>query len=132
MPHNWVNCSSSTPSSPATKTSVAPPACHHPAFAGADAAAPHRHRRRGTGADPHLHRTILLADEAGTVRRLAVRDGGDAVHNPFAGQFVPRNSPTIINSALLPQQFWDGRVQSYARGAAARSRPRSAPSTIWP
>ena len=40
------------------------------------------------------------------------------VHNPFIGQFVPRNSPTILNSALLGAQFWDGRVEGYSPAAA--------------
>jgi cytochrome c peroxidase len=42
--------------------------------------------------------------------------GSVMVANPFMGQFVPRNSPTVLNAALLSAQFWDGRVQSYALG----------------
>ncbi|MCB9162515.1 MAG: ScyD/ScyE family protein, partial [Caldilineaceae bacterium] len=102
--------------------------CHHPAFAGADGRVlPIGTGGVGLGPTRTFTDTILLADEAGTVRRLAVRNGGDAVHNPFAGQFVPRNSPTIINSALLPQQFWDGRVQSYAAagGGTVKTKERT-------
>ena len=40
--------------------------------------------------------------------------GTVTIHNPFIGQFVPRNSPTVLNAALLPVQFWDGRVESHA------------------
>ncbi|MDX1662456.1 MAG: cytochrome c peroxidase [Candidatus Promineifilaceae bacterium] len=36
--------------------------------------------------------------------------GRAATVNPFLDVYVPRNSPTIINAALLEVQFWDGRV----------------------
>ncbi|MEZ4581503.1 MAG: cytochrome c peroxidase [Caldilineaceae bacterium] len=101
---------------------------HHPVLAGADGLrAAHRHRRRGTGADPHLHRTSLLADEAGTVRRLAVRDGGDVVHNPFAGQFVPLTRSTIINSALLPSSFGTAgaELRRAAGGGTVKTKERT-------
>ena len=41
-------------------------------------------------------------------------DMGEAsasVLNPLLGSFVPRNSPTIINAALLRSMFWDARVE---------------------
>ena len=94
--------------------------CHHPAFAMADGRVlPIGTGGTGLGPARRFLKTVMLAEEADDVRRLAAapEDRGDAetpVQNPFTGQFVPRNSPTIINSALLPHQFWDGRVQSYA------------------
>lgn len=39
------------------------------------------------------------------------RDHIGTLVNPFVDVFIPRNSPTIINSALLGKQFWDGRVE---------------------
>ncbi|MCP5097731.1 MAG: hypothetical protein GY943_19460, partial [Chloroflexi bacterium] len=45
---------------------------------------------------------------------LGAEADGDTVNNPFIGAFIPRTSPTILNSALLPVQFWDGRVNGYA------------------
>lgn len=88
--------------------------CHHPAFAMADGRVlPIGTGGQGLGPLRVFVEQVELAQEAGTVRRLAAR-GDDWVHNPFIGQFVPRNSPTILNSALLEIQFWDGRVQPYA------------------
>lgn len=84
--------------------------CHHPAFAMADG----RVLPIGTGG-------FGLGSERDFVTHISVsaevRDGepGETA-NPFNGSFVPRNSPTIINSALLPAQFWDGRVETYALG----------------
>lgn len=72
--------------------------CHHPAFAMADARAlPIGAGGTGLG-------------EQRAFRALVQLDGEGAVANPFIDVFIPRNSPTIINSALLSQQFWDGRV----------------------
>jgi len=93
--------------------------CHHPAFAMADGRVlPIGAGGDGLGPTRTFVERVALADEASNVRRLAVMHGGNAdettVHNPFIGQFVPRNSPTILNSALLDIQFWDGRVQPYA------------------
>ena len=93
--------------------------CHHPAFAMADGRTlPIGTGGVGLGPERRFLETVALADEAGSVRRLAGQtdEGTDitTVSNPFAGQFVPRNSPTILNSALFPRQFWDGRVESYA------------------
>ena len=39
---------------------------------------------------------------------------GDPIVNPFVDIFIPRNSPTVLNSALLNSQFWDGRVEQRA------------------
>jgi cytochrome c peroxidase len=89
--------------------------CHHPALAMADGRAlPIGTGGQGLGAERTFVEEVTLADEASNVRRLAgVTDeesGRTIVHNPFIGQFVGRNSPTIINSAMIPNQFWDGRV----------------------
>jgi cytochrome c peroxidase/glucose/arabinose dehydrogenase len=88
--------------------------CHHPAFAMADGRVlPIGTGGQGLGPSRVFVEEVELAQEAGNVRRLAAR-ADDWVHNPFIGQFVPRNSPTILNSALMELQFWDGRVQPYA------------------
>lgn len=84
--------------------------CHHPALAMGDA----RVLPLGTGG-------LGLGESRTYLQTVQIRDDyhGDErgeVANPLIGELVPRNSPTIINSALLPIQFWDGRVQSYALG----------------
>ncbi len=89
---------------------IACAACHHPALAGGDA----RVLPIGTGgmglseARSYMQMISLSNDHLGFAH--------GEIANPFIGQLVPRNSPTIVNSALLPVQFWDGRVQSYALG----------------
>jgi cytochrome c peroxidase len=92
--------------------------CHHPSFAMADGRVlPIGTGGAGLGPERVFGDDVTLAHEASNVRRLAVRDPvqqDGVVHNPFIGQFVPRNSPTILNSALLPRQFWDGRVEPYS------------------
>ncbi|MCY4466711.1 MAG: hypothetical protein OXE46_14370 [Chloroflexi bacterium] len=76
--------------------------CHHPAFAMADARAlPIGAGGAGLG-------------EQRAFRKLLQLDGEGTVANPFIDVFIPRNSPTIINSALLSRQFWDGRVEASA------------------
>src|SRR5690606_24429787 len=91
----------------------------HPSFAMADGRVlPIGTGGTGLGPARVFVDSVALAAEAGTVRRLAGTSdaaGETIVHNPFIGQFVPRNSPTILNSALLPLQFWDGRVQAYSQ-----------------
>lgn len=85
--------------------------CHHPALAMADA----RVLPIGTGG-------IGLGIERDFLTHIRVSEeyigdeSGQVVVNPAIGQFVPRNSPTVLNSALLNFQFWDGRVQNYAFG----------------
>lgn len=84
--------------------------CHHPALAMADGRVlPIGTGGFGLGSDRDFVTHITVSAE--------IRDGepGETA-NPFNGSFVPRNSPTIINSALLPVQFWDGRVETYALG----------------
>ncbi len=76
--------------------------CHHPAFAMADARAlPIGAGGTGLG-EQRAFRAVVQLDGEGTVA------------NPFIDVFIPRNSPTIINSALLSRQFWDGRVEASA------------------
>lgn len=79
--------------------------CHHPALAMADGRAlPIGTGGEGIGPQRQFVESVVLGSEAGSA----------AVNNPFIGAFVPRNSPTVLNSALLPVQFWDGRVDGYA------------------
>lgn len=96
--------------------------CHHPNFAMADG------RTlsigvggNGLGPQRTFEDHLLLGPEASPLRRLAGEtnsvSGETRVSNPFAGQFIPRNSLTVLNSALLPAQFWDGRVDSDRLGA---------------
>ncbi len=79
--------------------------CHHPALAMADGRVlPIGTGGEGLGPQRQFVETIVLGHEA----------DGLTTGNPFIGAFVPRNSPTILNSALLSRQFWDGRVDGYA------------------
>lgn len=93
--------------------------CHHPRLAMADG----RVLPIGTsGAGLGPLREFAAAVELGPEAREAPHEvvgtdptsGATWIVNPFRNRFVPRNSPTIINSALLPRQFWDGRVDAYA------------------
>ena len=84
--------------------------CHHPQFAMTDG--------------------IPLSIGAGGVGLGAARDftatvqiSGDTrfkfrgeISNPFIGEFIPRNSPTVINAALGRSQFWDSRIEREADG----------------
>jgi cytochrome c peroxidase len=101
--------------------------CHHPALAMADG----RVLPIGTGGsrlgpERDFLAEVTLGPDANASRRLAGEtdpvSGVTVVANPFIGNFVPRNSPTILNSALLPAQFWDGRVESYALGEQVRTQ----------
>jgi cytochrome c peroxidase len=79
--------------------------CHYPALAMADGRAlPIGTGGEGLGSQRQFVETVQLGNGTDSV----------TVNNPFIGAFVPRNSPTILNSALLPVQFWDGRVDGYA------------------
>ncbi|MCB8949009.1 MAG: ScyD/ScyE family protein [Ardenticatenaceae bacterium] len=79
--------------------------CHHPALAMGDGRAlPIGTGGAGLGPQREFVEMVNLGAE----------EANQLVHNPFIGAFVPRNSPTILNSALLPVQFWDGRVDGYA------------------
>lgn len=74
--------------------------CHHPDLAMADGRAlPIGTGGTGFGSERIFNDTVVV--------------NGRVIDNPLAGDFVPRNSPTVINATLLDVQFWDGRVQSY-------------------
>lgn len=89
--------------------------CHHPALAMADGRVlPIGTGGVGLGTERDYLSHIILSDEYYN-RNLR----GAEVPNPANGMFVPRNSPTIINSALLDAQFWDGRIENYAFGIAS-------------
>jgi cytochrome c peroxidase len=95
--------------------------CHHPVAAMADGRVlPIGTGGMGLGPGRDFVAHVSLGPDArASDQREGSRDpvsGEVVVGNPFIGQFVPRNSPTVLNSALLPAQFWDGRVESYALG----------------
>lgn len=95
--------------------------CHHPALAMGDGRVlPIGAGGIGLGAERDFAQNITPSSEIAMLRSHTALDLTDdeAITNPFIGQFVPRNSPTILNSALFPTQFWDGRVQSYALGTS--------------
>lgn len=95
--------------------------CHHPAFGMGDGRVlPIGAGGIGLGPERDFAETITPAPEVAALRSHTALGltHTEAIGNPFMGQFVPRNSPTILNSALLPVQFWDGRVQSYALGTS--------------
>jgi len=62
------------------------------------------------------HPSLAMADG----RALPIGTGGHGLGPTrsfrAAVDFVPRNSPSLINSALLQRQFWDGRVELRADG----------------
>ena len=79
--------------------------CHHPEFAMTDGRVlPIGAGGQGLGESRAFQKMIHTNLDAG-------RTNGDTIVNPFIGTFIPRNSPTVINSALLGSQFWDGRVE---------------------
>lgn len=79
--------------------------CHHPEFAMTDGRVlPIGAGGHGLGESRVFRKLIHTAVSSGATN-------GDAIVNPFIDVFIPRNSPTIINSALLRSQFWDGRVE---------------------
>ena len=90
--------------------------CHHPAFAMADGRVlPIGAGGHGLGGQRAFRQTISLRSES----------NGEHVGtlvNPFVDVFIPRNSPTIINSALLDKQFWDGRVEGNGDGDSEKAR----------
>ena len=86
--------------------------CHHPAFAMADGRVlPIGAGGTQLGPQRTFDTTVPIAPDA---HPKAHEDGETIVPNPFFDEFVPRNSPTILNAALLDVQFWDGRVANYA------------------
>ncbi|MCB0047454.1 MAG: ScyD/ScyE family protein [Caldilineaceae bacterium] len=102
--------------------------CHHPAFAMADGRVlPIGTGGEGLGPERRFLADVALAADADARRRATADSPAEGwVNNPFIGQFVPRNSPTILNSALLDVQFWDGRVQGYALPSESASSESAA------
>jgi cytochrome c peroxidase len=101
--------------------------CHHPSLAMTDGRAlPIGTGGSGLGPGREFMEQVSMGPEASAVRRLAgvtdAQTGQTVVHNPFVGTFVPRNSQTIINTALYPSQFWDSRVESEAVGTPVRTQ----------
>ena len=79
--------------------------CHHPEFAMTDGRVlPIGAGGHGLGEGRAFRKLIKLNGDA-------VTEHTGTLVNPFIDVFIPRNSPTIINSALLSSQFWDGRVE---------------------
>ena len=79
--------------------------CHHPEFAMTDGRVlPIGAGGHGLGEDRSFKKMIQTNASAGAAN-------GDPIVNPFIDVFIPRNSPTVINSGLLRSQFWDGRVE---------------------
>ncbi len=79
--------------------------CHHPEFAMTDGRVlPIGAGGHGLGEKRSFRKLIQTNASAGAAN-------GDSIVNPFIDVFIPRNSPTVINSALLRSQFWDGRVE---------------------
>lgn len=86
--------------------------CHHPAFAMTDARVlPIGAGGQGLGEQRAFRALVNVSADTG-------RGHTGTVLNPFIDTFIPRNSPTIINSALLDKQFWDGRVEQAPAAAA--------------
>ena len=94
--------------------------CHHPDFAMADGRVlPIGSGGEGLGPHRRFAERLGLGPEASPVRRLTAEvdaEGKAWVGNPFLGRFVPRNSQTVLNAALSPAQFWDGRVEQREPG----------------
>ena len=79
--------------------------CHHPEFAMTDGRVlPIGAGGQGLGEGRAFRKLINLREDDGV-------QAGMTIVNPFVDTFIPRNSPTVINSALLRGQFWDGRVE---------------------
>ena len=89
--------------------------CHHPEFAMTDG------RVLPIGAGGHglgenrAFKKLIQTDATSSAAN------GNTIHNPFIDVFIPRNSPTVINSALLRSQFWDGRVEQGQTEASVRT-----------
>ena len=87
--------------------------CHHPVFAMTDGRVlPIGAGGHGLGESRAFRKLIQLPEDSGD---------GMTVINPFVDTFIPRNSPTVINSALLRGQFWDGRVERAPTDEAVRT-----------
>jgi len=81
--------------------------CHHPAFAMTDGRVlPIGVGGIGLGAERFFDSRIPRKSNTH-------HEFMDDTSGPLVGHFIPRNSQTILNSALLRVQFWDGRVEKY-------------------
>ncbi len=101
--------------------------CHHPSFAMADGRAlPIGAGGEGLGPERTFMDEIVLAEDAGADRLLRVHADAarPAAHNPFVGQFVPRNSPDGDQQRTVSRA-----VLGWTCGGAMRtaSRPSNAP-----
>ena len=84
--------------------------CHHPDLAMADG------RVLSIGAGGHglgEGRVFLPEVEVSADSRFDVTG---VIANPFIGQFIPRNSPTVLNAGIARSQFWESKVER--RGSA--------------
>lgn len=79
--------------------------CHHPDLAMADA----RVLSIGAGAQGLGEARVFLPEV--TVSEDTRFDLTGVIANPFIGEFIPRNSPTVINAGIARSQFWDSRVE---------------------
>ena len=89
--------------------------CHHPAFAMADGRVlPIGAGGHGLGENRAFRHLISVSADMG-------KSAAGTIVNPLIGEFIPRNSPTVINSALLKSQFWDGRVAAPAAATSVQT-----------
>ncbi len=79
--------------------------CHHPDLGMADG----RVLSIGAGAHGLGEERVFLSEI--TVSEDTRFDLTGVIANPFIGEFIPRNSPTVINAGIAPSQFWDSRVE---------------------
>ncbi|MDE2857779.1 MAG: ScyD/ScyE family protein [Chloroflexota bacterium] len=79
--------------------------CHHPSLAMADG----RPLSIGTGGHGLGEERVFLPEV--TVSADTRYDLTGVIANPFVGEFIPRNSPTVINAGIARSQFWDSRVE---------------------
>lgn len=90
--------------------------CHHPAFSMGDGRVlPIGAGGNGLGESRVFMTHVNLSDDYRGRYEIG------EIPNPFLGMLIPRNSPTVINAALLPIQFWDGRVESDGLGQIVRT-----------
>ena len=90
--------------------------CHHPQFAMTDGRVlPIGSGGHGLGEARVFRPRVQVSSDS----RFA---SPGEIANPFIGEFVPRNSPSVINSALLQRQFWDGRVERLPDAASVSTK----------
>ena len=84
--------------------------CHHPRFAMTDGIPLSIGTGgSGLGESRNFLPTVRISDDS----RFKFRG---EIANPFIDEFIPRNSPTVINAALARSQFWDSKVEREADG----------------